>query len=194
MGSMSHCEGGRCFPWDSAPSGHSLSGTWCYPRQPGPPHPASPSSAPREPATLTPAQSPVSGAQQISSREGIESKWLVKHLDLLPGPQVPPMVFFCPSQITRRALFPGDSEIDQLFRIFRTLGTPDEAVWPGVTSMPDYKPSFPKWARQDFSKVVPPLDEEGRKLLAVSSPLLGPRFEALGEQGQSWCLACPEGN
>ncbi|CAN0014172.1 unnamed protein product [Bubo scandiacus] len=34
--------------------------------------------------------------------------------------------------ITRRALFPGDSEIDQLFRIFRTLGTPDEAAWPGV--------------------------------------------------------------
>ena len=26
------------------------------------------------------------------------------------------------SQITKRALFPGDSEIDQLFRIFRTLG------------------------------------------------------------------------
>ncbi|NXV53557.1 CDK2 kinase, partial [Uria aalge] len=71
-------------------------------------------------------------------------------------------------QITRRALFPGDSEIDQLFRIFRTLGTPDEAAWPGVTAMPDYKPSFPKWARQDFGKVVPPLDEEGRKLLAVS--------------------------
>ncbi|NXH17689.1 CDK2 kinase, partial [Bucco capensis] len=69
-------------------------------------------------------------------------------------------------QVTRRALFPGDSEIDQLFRIFRTLGTPDEASWPGVTSMPDYKPTFPKWARQDFGKVVPPLDEEGRKLLA----------------------------
>ncbi|XP_063071662.1 cyclin-dependent kinase 2 [Engraulis encrasicolus] len=67
--------------------------------------------------------------------------------------------------ITRRAMFPGDSEIDQLFRIFRTLGTPDENVWPGVTSMPDYKPSFPKWARQDLSKVVPPLDEDGRDLL-----------------------------
>uniref|UniRef100_UPI003AAB62EC cyclin-dependent kinase 2 isoform X4 n=1 Tax=Centroberyx gerrardi TaxID=166262 RepID=UPI003AAB62EC len=67
--------------------------------------------------------------------------------------------------ITRRALFPGDSEIDQLFRIFRTLGTPDEAGWPGVTSMPDYKPSFPKWARQDLSKVVPLLDEDGRELL-----------------------------
>uniref|UniRef100_A0A673KSL1 cyclin-dependent kinase n=1 Tax=Sinocyclocheilus rhinocerous TaxID=307959 RepID=A0A673KSL1_9TELE len=69
--------------------------------------------------------------------------------------------------ITRRALFPGDSEIDQLFRIFRTLGTPDESIWPGVTSMPDYKPSFPKWARQDLSKVVPPLDEDGRDLLGV---------------------------
>uniref|UniRef100_F6US96 Cyclin-dependent kinase 2 n=2 Tax=Equus TaxID=9789 RepID=F6US96_HORSE len=69
-------------------------------------------------------------------------------------------------EVTRRALFPGDSEIDQLFRIFRTLGTPDDSVWPGVTSMPDYKPSFPKWARQDFSKVVPPLDEDGRSLLS----------------------------
>uniref|UniRef100_A0A3Q1BFE1 cyclin-dependent kinase n=1 Tax=Amphiprion ocellaris TaxID=80972 RepID=A0A3Q1BFE1_AMPOC len=69
------------------------------------------------------------------------------------------------SCITRRALFPGDSEIDQLFRIFRTLGTPDETVWPGVTSMPDYKPSFPKWARQELSKVVPLLDEDGRELL-----------------------------
>uniref|UniRef100_A0A8C5MIQ7 cyclin-dependent kinase n=1 Tax=Leptobrachium leishanense TaxID=445787 RepID=A0A8C5MIQ7_9ANUR len=68
--------------------------------------------------------------------------------------------------ISRRALFPGDSEIDQLFRIFRTLGTPDEVTWPGVTSMPDYKTTFPKWARQDFSKVAPPLDDDGRDLLA----------------------------
>ncbi|NXO94468.1 CDK2 kinase, partial [Certhia brachydactyla] len=70
-------------------------------------------------------------------------------------------------QITRRALFPGDSEIDQLFRIFRTLGTPDELSWPGVSALPDYKSTFPRWARQDLAKVLPPLDEEGRKLLAV---------------------------
>ncbi|XP_062367008.1 cyclin-dependent kinase 2 isoform X3 [Cinclus cinclus] len=68
--------------------------------------------------------------------------------------------------ITRRALFPGDSEIDQLFRIFRTLGTPDEAAWPGVSALPDYKATFPRWARQDLAKVLPPLDDEGRKLLA----------------------------
>ncbi|XP_039568950.1 cyclin-dependent kinase 2 [Passer montanus] len=76
--------------------------------------------------------------------------------------------------ITRRALFPGDSEIDQLFRIFRTLGTPDEAAWPGVSALPDYKATFPRWARQDLAKVLPPLDDEGRKLLAVRPP--GPAF------------------
>ena len=34
---------------------------------------------------------------------------------------------FCSTifQLTKHPLFPGDSEIDQLFRIFRTLGTPD---------------------------------------------------------------------
>lgn len=38
-----------------------------------------------------------------------------------------------------RPLFPGDSEIDQLFRIFRYMGTPDENIWPGVSQLPDYK-------------------------------------------------------
>ena len=33
----------------------------------------------------------------------------------------------------------GDSEIDQLFRIFRVLRTPTDQIWPGVTSFPDYK-------------------------------------------------------
>ncbi|XP_017962398.1 cyclin-dependent kinase 2 [Drosophila navojoa] len=47
--------------------------------------------------------------------------------------------------IMRHSLFPGDSEIDQLYRIFRTLSTPDESKWPGVTQLPDFKPKFPKW-------------------------------------------------
>lgn len=69
--------------------------------------------------------------------------------------------------LTRRALFPGDSEIDQLFRIFRTLGTPDEVVWPGVSHLPDYKSTFPRWANQELTKVVPTLNFEGRGLLAL---------------------------
>ncbi|KAM5216637.1 cyclin-dependent kinase 3 isoform 1-T3 [Hipposideros larvatus] len=67
--------------------------------------------------------------------------------------------------VTRRALFPGDSEIDQLFRIFRTLGTPSEATWPGVTQLPDYKSSFPKWTRKGLEEIVPNLGQEGRDLL-----------------------------
>lgn len=70
--------------------------------------------------------------------------------------------------MTRKALFPGDSEIDQLFRIFRTLGTPTEATWPGVTQLPDYKGDFPRWRRKEMKEIVPNLDRDGRDLLAVS--------------------------
>ncbi|XP_039715430.1 cyclin-dependent kinase 3 isoform X2 [Pteropus medius] len=71
--------------------------------------------------------------------------------------------------VIRRALFPGDSEIDQLFRIFRTLGTPSEAVWPGVTQLPDYKGSFPKWNRKGLEEIVPNLEPEGQDLLMVGT-------------------------
>ncbi|XP_029202534.2 cyclin-dependent kinase 2-like [Acropora millepora] len=67
--------------------------------------------------------------------------------------------------ITRRALFPGDSEIDQLFRIFRTLGTPDDNLWPGVSDLPDYKSSFPKWPVQNLLQVIPSLGQNGADLL-----------------------------
>ncbi|EPS33957.1 hypothetical protein PDE_08919 [Penicillium oxalicum 114-2] len=65
---------------------------------------------------------------------------------------------------TRKPLFPGDSEIDEIFKIFRILGTPDEVEWPGVTSFPDYKPTFPKWKRPD-TPIVPGLEENGQALL-----------------------------
>lgn len=42
-------------------------------------------------------------------------------------------------------LFPGDSEIDQLMKIFQVLGTPNEEVWPGVSSLPCFRSSFPNW-------------------------------------------------
>lgn len=66
--------------------------------------------------------------------------------------------------LTRRALFPGDSEIDQLFRIFRTLGTPDEEMWPGVSNLPDYKSMFPRWEPQNVAEIVPMLEPSGREL------------------------------
>jgi len=64
-----------------------------------------------------------------------------------------------------RPLFPGDSEIDQIFKIFRILGTPNEQVWPGVSGLPDYKPTFPQWSRQDIAKILPMLDDAGLDML-----------------------------
>ncbi|KAF4494208.1 CMGC CDK CDC2 kinase [Fusarium agapanthi] len=68
---------------------------------------------------------------------------------------------------TRKPLFPGDSEIDEIFKIFRILGTPTEENWPGVTSYPDFKASFPKWQR-DYSKdLCKDLDAHGLELLEM---------------------------
>ena len=67
--------------------------------------------------------------------------------------------------VVRRPLFPGDSEIDELYKIFRILGTPTEEIWPGVTKLPDYKPQFPGWKSTDISLVVPGLDALGLDLL-----------------------------
>ncbi len=60
----------------------------------------------------------------------------------------------------KKPLFQGDCEIDQIYRIFRCLGTPSEKSWPGVTSMKEFKPAtFPKWQRQDLKKVVPSMED-----------------------------------
>jgi len=44
-------------------------------------------------------------------------------------------------------LFNGDSEIDELFRIFRLCGTPTEETWPGVTELEFYGAAFPLWPK-----------------------------------------------
>jgi len=67
--------------------------------------------------------------------------------------------------VQKKALFPGDSEIDQLFRIFRTLGTPTENMWHGVTLMPDFKTKFPNWPAQPLKNTLPGLDEISLSLL-----------------------------
>ena len=66
---------------------------------------------------------------------------------------------------TRKPLFPGDSEIDEIFKIFRTLGTPTEDSWPGVTSYPDFKSSFPRWTRDPDRALASSLSDNGHELL-----------------------------
>jgi serine/threonine protein kinase len=65
-------------------------------------------------------------------------------------------------------LFSGDSEIATLFLIFQLLGTVDENSWPGVTSLTDYKSTFPKWqmkSQDAWQSTFPKLGELGIDLL-----------------------------
>ncbi|XP_044756286.1 cyclin-dependent kinase 2-like [Coccinella septempunctata] len=67
--------------------------------------------------------------------------------------------------ILKKALFPGDSEIDQIYKIFRIMGTPTEDMWPGVSLFPDFKPSFPKWKPKDLKDLIVFQDPEQETLL-----------------------------
>ncbi|KAJ2779288.1 Cyclin-dependent kinase catalytic subunit [Coemansia javaensis] len=67
--------------------------------------------------------------------------------------------------VRRRPLFPGDSEIDEIFKIFRIMGTPTEEIWPDLVTLPDYKPTFPKWQPKSLSALLPGLDADGIDLL-----------------------------
>ncbi|XVE86385.1 hypothetical protein DITRI_Ditri18aG0030800 [Diplodiscus trichospermus] len=67
--------------------------------------------------------------------------------------------------VRRQALFPGDSEFQQLLHIFRLLGTPTEKQWPGVTSLRDWH-VYPRWEPQNLARAVPSLSSEGVDLLS----------------------------
>lgn len=66
---------------------------------------------------------------------------------------------------SKEPLFPGDSEIDQLYKIFRVTGTPVDETWAGVSELPDYKESFPRFKGKPLEEVVPGLDHLGIDLL-----------------------------
>jgi serine/threonine protein kinase len=95
--------------------------------------------------------------------------------------------------ILGKPLFSGDSEIDQLHRIFRyalfpgfclllggafciaslcrTLGTPDSSTWPGVEALPLYASTFPKWPALPWAKILPGVDPDAVDLISVPSCL-----------------------
>ncbi|XP_007950554.1 cyclin-dependent kinase 1-like [Orycteropus afer afer] len=62
---------------------------------------------------------------------------------------------------TKKPLFHRDSEIDQLFRIFRALGTPNNDMWPEVESLQN---TFPKWKPGSLASHVKNLDKNGLDL------------------------------
>jgi len=60
----------------------------------------------------------------------------------------------------------GDSEIDQIFKIFKVLGTPNENNRPDALKLKDFKASFPKFRGMPMQEHTPILDELEVDLLA----------------------------
>ncbi|XP_047082659.1 cyclin-dependent kinase G-1-like [Lolium rigidum] len=52
--------------------------------------------------------------------------------------------------LTKKPLFDGKRDIDQLSKIFKMLGTPNEGIWPGYSKLPGAKAKFPK---QPYNKL-----------------------------------------
>lgn len=71
----------------------------------------------------------------------------------------------------RRPIFAGDSEIDQIFKIFQYHGTPTDGDWPGIAKIPNFKPTFPKFRGKDaatkFNKMTPLARDLACKLIAL---------------------------
>ena len=67
---------------------------------------------------------------------------------------------------TGRPLFPGTNVQDQLLRIFKVLGTPTEASWPGVSALPEFNPDTPLYPALPLEAVVPDLEPDGYDLFA----------------------------
>ncbi|CCJ29350.1 unnamed protein product [Pneumocystis jirovecii] len=66
---------------------------------------------------------------------------------------------------TGRPLFPGSNNDDQLLKIFRLMGTPNEHTWPGISQYPEYRANYPIYDVQDLSQILPQMDPLGIDLL-----------------------------
>jgi len=67
--------------------------------------------------------------------------------------------------VNGRPLFPGNTDTDQLQKIFKVLGTPNEIMWPTVTELPDWKPDYTQYPAQEWGTIVPNLERQGEELL-----------------------------
>lgn len=67
--------------------------------------------------------------------------------------------------VNHRPVFPGKSEIDQLYIIFRTLGTPQISDWNNVVELPHWQNTFPQFHRPSVRKMFPAVSPSFRELI-----------------------------
>ena len=85
----------------------------------------------------------------------------------------------------------GDSEIDQIFKIFKVLGTPNENNWPDALKLSDFKSTFPRFKGIAMQEHTPTLNElevdmlkcitalDPNKRISAKMALLHPYFDTM---------------
>ncbi|KAK8970364.1 Cyclin-dependent kinase G-2 [Platanthera guangdongensis] len=68
--------------------------------------------------------------------------------------------------LAKEPLFNGKTEFDQLDKIFRTLGTPNEKIWSGFAKLPGVKVNFVKQPYNRLREKFPPTSFFGRPTLS----------------------------
>ncbi|EAS00630.2 cyclin-dependent kinase-like Serine/Threonine kinase family protein (macronuclear) [Tetrahymena thermophila SB210] len=96
--------------------------------------------------------------------------------------------------VEKRALFMGDSEIDQIFKIFQYHGTPTEQTWPALKECPYFKPIYPRFKTADpktyfknfcdkgFDLIQQMIALDPAKRISVKDALRHPYFEDLSRE------------
>lgn len=67
--------------------------------------------------------------------------------------------------LTAKVLFKGNSEIEQLFLIFKFWGTPTEEEWPGISQLPYYRKTFPHFKAPKEEKELDNIDPLAKDLI-----------------------------
>ncbi|GLT30135.1 hypothetical protein SLA2020_049530 [Shorea laevis] len=68
--------------------------------------------------------------------------------------------------LSKEPLFNGKTEFDQLDKIFRILGTPNETIWPGFSKLPGVKINFVKHQYNHLRKKFPATSFTGSPVLS----------------------------
>lgn len=87
----------------------------------------------------------------------------------------------------KRPFLSGDSEIEVMFKLFQTLGTPTEETWEGVSKLRFFKAKFPKWKPKDLSTICTRFDADALDLFSKLVALKPTnRLEAIDALDHPW--------